>query len=31
MRLFMCVTVVRDDLFVAGSANGAIHILKLVG
>jgi WD40 repeat protein len=26
-----CVAVARDDLFVAGSANGAIHILELRG
>ena len=28
---FTAVAVVRDDLFVAGSANGAIHILDLRG
>ena len=26
-----CVAIARDDLFVAGSANGAIHILELRG
>jgi WD40 repeat protein len=26
-----CVAVARDDLFVAGSANGAVHILRLIG
>jgi WD40 repeat protein len=25
-----CVAVARDDLFVAGSANGAVHILRLI-
>ena len=25
-----CLAVVRDDLFVAGSGNGAVHILRLI-
>jgi WD40 repeat protein len=25
-----CVAVARDDLFVAGSGNGALHILRLI-
>jgi WD40 repeat protein len=25
-----CVAVARDDLFVAGSGNGAVHILRLI-